>query len=101
MTLKGDGVCTRIVCGYNPCGTGKLNSGTTYQQHQRFWVTQWTDLTCLRKRFHDDLVAQLTKWREEGDRLVVCLNANEDIYKKIPRKVPYEERWVEDVGGHW
>ncbi len=31
MTLQGDGVCTRIVCGYNPCGSGKLNSGTTYQ----------------------------------------------------------------------
>ena len=82
MTLKGDGVRTRIVCGYNPCGSGKLNSGTTYQQHRRFWVTQRKDLTCPRKRFHDDLVAQLKKWREEGDRLVVCLDANEDIYKK-------------------
>jgi hypothetical protein len=82
MTLKGDGVRTRIVCGYNPCGSGKLNSGTTYQQHRRFWVTQRKDLTCPRKRFHDDLVAQLIKWREEGDRLVVCLDANEDIYKK-------------------
>ena len=82
MTLKGDGVRTRIVCGYNPCGSGKLNSGTTYQQHRRFWVTQRKDLTCPRKHFHDDLVAQLTKWREEGDQLVVCLDANEDIYKK-------------------
>jgi len=27
-------------------------------------------------------VAQLRKWREEGDQLVVCLDANEDIYKK-------------------
>jgi hypothetical protein len=27
-------------------------------------------------------VAKLRKWREEGDRLVVCLDANEDIYKK-------------------
>ena len=82
MTLKGVGVRTRIVCGYNPCGSSKLNSGTTYQQHRRFWVTQRKDLTCPRKRFHDDLVAQLTKWREEGDQLVVCLDANEDIYKK-------------------
>jgi hypothetical protein len=46
MTLKGVGIRTRIVCGYNPCGSGKLNSGTTYQQHQRFWVTQRKDLTC-------------------------------------------------------
>jgi hypothetical protein len=82
MTLKGAGVCTRIVCGYNPCGSGKLNRGTTYQQHWRFWVMQRKDLTCLRKHFHDDLVAQLIKWHEEGDRLVVCLDANKDIYKK-------------------
>jgi hypothetical protein len=33
MTLQGDGVRTRIVCSYNPCGNGKLNSGTSYQQH--------------------------------------------------------------------
>ena len=24
----------------------------------------------------------MTKWREEGNRLVVCLDANKDIYKK-------------------
>jgi hypothetical protein len=33
MTLQGDGVQTHIVCGYNPCGNGKLNSGNSYQQH--------------------------------------------------------------------
>ena len=82
MTLQGDGVRTRVVCGYNPCGNAKLNSGTSYQQHRRFLVTQLKDLTCPRKRFHDDLMSQLEKWREEGDRLVVCLDANEDIYKK-------------------
>ena len=98
MTLKGEGVRTRIVCGYNPCGNGKINSGTTYQQHRRYWVMQRKDLTCPWKRFHDDLVAQLIKWREEGDRLVVCLDANEDIHKKIPQKNPNKERrWVGDV----
>ncbi len=33
ITLQGDGVRTRVVCGYNPCGNSKLNSGTSYQQH--------------------------------------------------------------------
>ncbi len=82
MTLQGDGIWTRLVCGYNPWGNAKLNSGTSYQQHRRFLVTQQRDLTCPRKRFHDNLMIQLNKWREEGDRLVVCLDANEDIYKK-------------------
>jgi hypothetical protein len=43
---------------------------------------QKKDLTCPRKKFHGDLVSQLEKWRKDGDRLVVCLDANEDIYKK-------------------
>ena len=82
MTLQGDGVRTRVVCGYNPCGNNKLNSSTSYQQQRRFLVTIRNDLTCPRKKFHDDLVAQLKKWRDEGDRLVVCLDANENIYRK-------------------
>jgi hypothetical protein len=82
MTLQEDGVWTRLVCGYNPCGNAKLNSGMLYQQHRHFLVTQHKDLTCPRKRFHDNLMIQLHKWQEEGHRLVVCLDANEDIYKK-------------------
>ncbi len=50
MTLKGDGVHTRVVCGYNPCGNGKLNSGTTYQQQRRYFITKQKDLTCPRKK---------------------------------------------------
>ncbi len=40
------------------------------------------DTTCPRKRFHDNLMKQLNKWRKEGDCLVVCMDAYEDIYKK-------------------
>ena len=40
------------------------------------------DRTCPRKRFRDDLVKQLVAWRKQGDRLVVCIDANKDIYKK-------------------
>ncbi len=82
MTLQGDGVRTRIICSYNPCGNAKLNSGTTYQQHRRYFVTMKKDNTCPRKCFHDNLMKQLNKWRHEGDRLVVCMDANEDIYTK-------------------
>ena len=53
-----------------------------YQQHWRFLVTQQKDLTCPRNWFHDDLMAQLARLQQDGDQLVVCLNANENIYKK-------------------
>jgi hypothetical protein len=42
MTLKGEGIQTRIVCRYNPCGKTKFNSGTSYQQQWRYFVTQKT-----------------------------------------------------------
>jgi hypothetical protein len=34
-------------------------------------------------RFQQDLVKALKQWREEGDRLIVCMDTNEDIYKKL------------------
>ena len=40
------------------------------------------DRTCPRKRFREDLVKQLVAWRKQGDRLIVCMDASEDIYKK-------------------
>ena len=39
-------------------------------------------MTCPRKRFREDLVKQLRKWRENGDRLIVYMDANENIYTK-------------------
>lgn len=81
MTLQGrNGIRTRIVCGYNPCYNNKLNSKTVYQH---FILREKDDNdTCPQTRFCQDLVAQMEKWREEGDNLIVCTDANEKIYKK-------------------
>jgi hypothetical protein len=83
MTLKGVGVCTRIVCGYNPCynNTNNPNSTTTYQQHRRYFRPR-NEFKCPRTLFREHLIQLLSKWRSEGDRLIVCLDANEDIYTK-------------------
>ncbi len=40
------------------------------------------DLTCPRKKFHDNLIGQLKEWHNKGDRLIVCLDVNENIYPK-------------------
>ena len=82
MTLKGEGVQTRVVCGYNPCYNKNSNSSTSHQQHRRYFITKKGNLTCPRAKFREDLVAQLKKWRKEGDHLIVCLDANKHIYKK-------------------
>jgi hypothetical protein len=82
MTLRGE-TTTRIICGYNSCGNNRPNSGTVYHQQRQYWITKQGCLTCLRVKFWEDLVAQLKRWREQGDKLIVCLDANEDVYSKL------------------
>ena len=82
MTFKGNQGRTLVVCSYNPCYNNNPDSTTLYQQHQRFLITKKKDLTCPRRKFREDLIGQLKRWRKEGDRLIVCLDANEDIYEK-------------------
>ena len=82
MTVQGEGFNTRIVCGYNTCYNNNANSSTSYQQHRRYLINKRKDLTCPRTKFREDLIDQLSKWREEGDQLIVCLDANENIYTK-------------------
>jgi hypothetical protein len=71
-----------VVCGYNPCYNNNPDSSTSYQQQLQFFVTRKKDLTCPRTKFWEDLITQLRQWRDDGDRLIVCLDSNKDIYKK-------------------
>jgi hypothetical protein len=79
MTLQGDRVQTRIVCGYKPCRNGKLNSGISYEQNFQYFITHKKDLSCPRKQFCKDLIKQLEEWRQDGVKLIVWLDTNEDI----------------------
>jgi hypothetical protein len=82
MTLVRDGVQTRVVCGYNPCYNTKTDNSTTYQQHRRYFRVRNKN-QCPRTLFRENLISTLSKWREEGDCLIVCLDANKHIYKKL------------------
>ena len=84
MVFRGsNGITTRVVCGYNPCyNKHGFHSRTSYQQHRRHFIQREKDDTCPRTRFRQDLLQQLTQWRNAGDRLIVCLDANENIYTK-------------------
>jgi hypothetical protein len=57
----------------------KVNSGTTYQQQQHYFITRKKDLTCPIVLFQTHLVTQLTKWRTEGDRVVLFMDHNEHV----------------------
>ncbi len=87
MTLNGDGVTMRVVCGYNLSFNKNPDSSTTYQQHRCFFITWKKDLTCPCTKFWEDLVGQLKQWREDGNQLIVFHDANKNIYKKSIGKV--------------
>ena len=83
LVFKGsNGIVTRVVSAYSPCKSGRKATRSSYQQAQRYYIGKEHDLTCPLLRFRHDLVAQLAKWRSNGDRLIVCMDANSDIYRK-------------------
>ena len=75
-----DRIVTRIICGYSPCVNKKKDSGTVYQQHRHYLINKMKDDTCPRVRFGEDLIRQMKKWRKNGERPILCLDANENIY---------------------
>jgi hypothetical protein len=83
MTVQGEGFKTRIVCGYNPCYNNTPNNSTSYQQHRRYFINKRKDLTCPRTKFREDLIEQLSKWREGGDKLIVCLDATKIYIRSL------------------
>lgn len=83
MTFVGEGgIVTRVVCCYNRCYNKNQVSRTSYQQQRRYFINKEHDDTCPRKRFLQHLLVLLKGWREQGDRIIVCMDANEHIYQK-------------------
>jgi hypothetical protein len=52
-------------------------------------------VTCPRVKFWEDLIHLLKIWREAGDRIIVCLDANKNIYSKAIGKALSEEGGLE------
>jgi len=104
MLLKGSsGVQTRIICGYNPCKSNRQDNSTSYSQQRRHQIWQGDHIICLRVKFREDLGKLLQEWRARGDKLVVCINANENIYTQALGKMrtnPEGLGMVEAVGAY-
>jgi hypothetical protein len=76
-----DRIVTRVICRYSPCANKKKDSGTVYQQHRRHLINKLKDDTCPRAHFREDLLRQMKQWRKDGERLILCLDANKNIYR--------------------
>ncbi len=105
MLLKGGaGVQTRRICGYNPCQSNHQDNSTSYTQQQRHKIWHSQDyITCPWVKFREDLGKLLKEWRTAGDRLVVCLDVNENIYMQALGKMltnPEGLGMIEAVGSY-
>jgi hypothetical protein len=76
---KNNGHNTRIINAYNPCKNKNVNSGTSYQQQRRYFLTKKKDLTCPLILFHKHLVRQIKQWQALGDRIILFMDHNEHV----------------------
>ena len=72
-------VC-RVVTAYNPCTAPPENYTSVYQQQKRYWESKDIN-TCPREKFLQDPRAQLKKWRGAGERIVLFMDANQNVLK--------------------
>ncbi len=75
-----DNIITRLICGYSPCANKKKDLGPVYQQHRQHLISKLNDNTCPRLRFREDLLRKMKQWRRKGEQLILCLDANKNIY---------------------
>jgi hypothetical protein len=69
-------ITLRVISAYRPCNSsGPL---TVYAQHQNYFDEEDID-GCPRTLFTTHLSAELNKWLQEGDQIILMIDANEDI----------------------
>jgi hypothetical protein len=82
MKFKGDdNISTWVICGYSPCPNKKKDLGTVYQQHCWYLINTLKDDTYPQVGFREDLLCQLKQWRKDRERLILCMDADENIYQ--------------------
>ncbi len=89
---------TRLVVAYCPGKSKPKGPKTVYRQHMNYihlqgWETTPYDL------FVKDILSQLRRWRKSGDRIILCMDANEHILKgPIARRLRQDDIELTEVG---
>jgi hypothetical protein len=79
MLLRGRaGHRARLLTVYVPCRSSRRGQSTVMAQQHRHFL-QHGDTRCPRQILLDDLSALLLTWRQNGERLLVFIDANEDV----------------------
>ena len=66
----------RVITAYNPCRNRGLDA--VYQQHLRHLRRQGINTT-PEQSFQDGLVEEIKKWQDNGEHIVLTIDANQDI----------------------
>ena len=77
--LEGEpGHRTRVVTAYAPTGSKSSGLSTYYKQSERYIKKNGLNST-PKKMFRDDLCAVLKQWRLQGDRIVLMMDASDNV----------------------
>ncbi|EJK52704.1 hypothetical protein THAOC_27993, partial [Thalassiosira oceanica] len=86
MRFKGEGKNVRVITAYRPVKSSRVRRrgadltdrlGTVWEQHVRHFGDTDVD---PRKRFDEDLLTELSRWKDEGDEIILMMDANQHIY---------------------
>ena len=77
--LEGEpGYKTRVITAYAPCGDKTSDIATVYKQQWRY-IQEKGLKTNPKSMFREDLLHALRQWKQEGDRLILMMDANENV----------------------
>ena len=79
--LEGEpGHKTRVVTAYSPCGSRNSGLSTNWQAQLRYIKQNGIRAKDPKQMFDDDLCAALKAWRAQGDRIILLMDANENVH---------------------
>ena len=82
IKLRGTTTSTRIIVAYEACRTRKTAQNATLAQQKRYWKMKGDD-RCPRRIFREQLIKTLHDWKEEGDKLILFIDSNENMEKGL------------------
>ena len=84
---------TRLIVAYCPCKAPEEKLLSPYMQQKPYFRLQGR-MTCPRKLFVADLVTCVARWRTAGERIKLCLDANDDVQSGMLAN-PFRQRHVD------
>ena len=74
---------------YAHCGNAGAGKSMVYNQHEKIIQEKGLVNTNSTAWFREDLLVVLRRWQEKGDRVVLIMDASEDVidgvmYKQLP-----------------